>query len=90
MRMPARKKPKRAQTRGVKYGLILLVFFHPIFIPYPHSTLSGLGALPGSSPGFTWGYSNSTPTGLGPPRNKTRVKNDQAFANRFNTPAKTP
>jgi len=58
---------------GVKYGLILLVFFHPIFIPYylaPLVTafhiqpLSGLGPSSGLSPGFTWGYSNSTPIGV--------------------------
>ena len=27
-------KTLRGPTQGVKYGLILLVLFHPIFIPY--------------------------------------------------------
>ena len=58
--------PGRGSNWGVKYGLILLVFFHPLFIPYSHSTPSGLGPLPGPSPGCTWGYSHSTPSGLGP------------------------
>jgi len=30
-------------TWGVKYGFILLVFFHPLFIPYSYSTLRGWG-----------------------------------------------
>jgi hypothetical protein len=109
------------QTWGVKYGLILLVFFHPIFIPYPqplsglgphrpfpkfhlgllsrsarnessNSTPIGVGAFIGPSPSFTWGYSYSTPIGVGAfigTQNKTRVKNAQAFGNRFNTPVQT-
>jgi hypothetical protein len=55
--------PLGALPWGVKYGLILLVFFHPFFIPYPHylaplvtafQPLSGLrpsSTLPQVSPG---------------------------------------
>jgi hypothetical protein len=57
---------------GVKYGLILLVFFHPIFIPYPHSTPSGLGPSSAVAQVFlrllsryaSYCVSNSTPIGV--------------------------
>jgi hypothetical protein len=75
------KAPRRAPTWGVKSGLILLVFFHPI--PYSHSTPTGLvpfSALPQiflkaiisrkQLLRFTLSrsarYCVSTPTGLGP------------------------
>ncbi|GEM_PF-2449251 len=46
-------QPLRGCGWGVKYGFILFVFFHPLLIPYSHSTPTGLGpstALPQVAP----------------------------------------